>query len=65
MFGAYIDCTNPKEGSLGVDSRFDVPYEVNYSWDSFRDVKSDNFTLDVTWDLESVAIRSITSYTDF
>ena len=65
MLESQIDCTNPKEGSLGVDARFDVPYEVNYSWDSFRDVKSDNFTLDVTWDLESVAIRSITSYTDF
>ena len=65
MLGTEIDCTNPKEGSAGIDSAFDRPYVVNYSWDSFRDVTSDNFTLDVNWNLASVALRSITSYTDF
>lgn len=65
MMGTEIDCTNPKEGSLGIDSAFDRPFVVNYAWDSFRDVTSDNMTVDVTWSGESVAVRSITSYTDF
>jgi outer membrane receptor protein involved in Fe transport len=65
MTGTEIDCTNPKEGSLGIDSAFDRPFVVNYAWDSFRDVTSDNMTVDVTWSGESVAVRSITSYTDF
>ena len=65
MVGTEIDCTNPKEGSLGIDSAFDRPFVVNYAWDSFRDVTSDNMTVDVTWSGESVAVRSITSYTDF
>ena len=65
MLGAEIDCTNPKEGSLGIDAAFDRPFVVNYAWDSFRDVSSDNMTVDVTWDRGSVAIRSITSFTDF
>ena len=65
MLGSEIDCTNPLPGSAGVDSAFDRPYVVNYSEDYSRDVTSDNAIVDLSWDLDKMTLKSITSWTEF
>ncbi|MGI9285807.1 MAG: TonB-dependent receptor, partial [Pseudomonadales bacterium] len=64
-FGRFEDCQNPAPGSAGVDSAFNEPNEVNYDVRNDRDNSEDNVTLEVNWELGSVALKSISSYTDF
>lgn len=54
------------EGDLGTDTSSNTrPWEVNFAGDSDKDVSSKNFTLQVDWDMDSMALRSITSSTEF
>ncbi len=65
VFGRSVDCQNPSPGAAGVDSLFNNPNEVNYDVSNDRDNSEDNVTLEVNWELGSVALKSISSYTDF
>lgn len=65
MLGTEVDCRNPALGAAGPDSAFDRPWVVNYDVDNFRDVSSDQFTLEVNVDWDAFSLKSITSFTDF
>ena len=53
------------EGGMGVDPRATEPWVVNFAGRSDRDISSDSFTLQVDWELDAFALRSITSFTKF
>lgn len=53
------------EGDLDVDPRAAQPWEVNFAGDSDKNISSENFTIQVDWIMDSVALRSITSSTEF
>lgn len=61
--GVY-DPINPRYGSQG--SRQDAgPWEIFRDGEHIRDNSEDVVALDVNWDMGPIALRSITSYTDF
>ncbi len=68
-FGQFVDCQNPAQGSAGVDSDFDEPWQVNYDVPNTRDNSEENLTLDVNWSPRfspiPINVRYIGSYTDF
>jgi iron complex outermembrane recepter protein len=64
-FGQITDCLNPLAGSLGVDSKLEAPYHVNYDVRSDRDNSENNTSLEVTWKKGDIRLKSISAYTDF
>lgn len=59
-----VDPINPRYGSFG--SRQDLgPWEIFRDGDHVLDNSEDVVALEVNWDLGPVAVKSITSYTDF
>jgi iron complex outermembrane receptor protein len=63
--GQLVDFGNPAPGSAGTNSSFDRPNEVSYDVENKRDNQEDNVTLELNWDLDSVTVKSVSSYTDF
>jgi outer membrane receptor protein involved in Fe transport len=63
--GQSLDSGNPAPGSAGTDSAFGRPNEVSYDVENNRDNQEDNITLELNWDLNSITVKSISSYTDF
>lgn len=65
-FGSVQDCQNPQNGSSALP-RGDTlgPWEISQDFVPAADVAEDNVTLELNWDTDPVAIKSITSYTDF
>lgn len=64
-YGQFTDCVNPAPGSLGTDSAFDKPNQVNYDVRNERDNSETNVTVQVNYAFDSMDFKSITSYTDF
>lgn len=62
--GTEEDC-GPGEGGQGIDPRAKQPWEVNFAGNSSRDITSESTSVQIDWDVGSVALRSITSYTEF
>ena len=65
-FGTVRDCQNPQNGSSGLP-RGDTlgPWEISQDFVPNADVAEDNVTLELNFDTAAVAVKSITSYTDF
>ncbi len=64
--GGNLDCNNPRRGSVGA-TPFDVtgPYDVEHDFVNESDLKEHSFTLEGNFDLGSVNLKSITSFTDY
>jgi len=60
-----LDFGNPGRGTAGTNSSFDRPNEVSYDVENKRDLQEDNLTIELNWDLDSVTVKSVSSYTDF
>jgi outer membrane receptor protein involved in Fe transport len=63
--GEILDFGNPGRGTAGTNSSFDRPNEVSYDVENKRDLQEDNLTIELNWDLDSVTVKSVSSYTDF
>jgi iron complex outermembrane receptor protein len=65
-YGTGIECNAPGRGNLGIDqSSIHTPWTVNRPKQTERDINSDSTTVQVDWDLGGMAVKSITSYTQF
>jgi iron complex outermembrane receptor protein len=65
-YGDDIVCNSPERGALGRDqSSVNTPWTINSPNHTIREVKSDTTTVQVDWDLGGMAVKSITSATDF
>lgn len=64
--GEILDCENPRRGSLGA-TPFDElgPFEVEQDFVPDGDVSEDVISLEANIDFGPVALKSISSYTDF
>ncbi len=64
-FGSVTDCQNPNRGP-GTEPFYDGnEHKVAYDFDPDNDLTESVFTLEINWDVGSVGVQSITSYTDF
>lgn len=64
--GTILDCQNPRRGSLGSESFATLgPYNIENDFVPEGDVQEDAISLEANFDFASVALKSITSYTEF
>ena len=65
--GPVTNCANPQRGSSGtpVYLQDTGPYTISQDYAPPIDLEEDSFTLTVDFDLGSVSVKSITSYSDF
>lgn len=65
--GTELDCQNPRGGSANSNLNWAEQglYEVEFDFVPNGDLTEDNVTLEVNWNLGSMAFKSVTSYTDF
>jgi outer membrane receptor protein involved in Fe transport len=64
-FGTVTDCQNPQRGGSQVPTGDTGPYEISQDFLPDMDVHETVVSLDINWDVGSVAIKSITAFTDF
>jgi iron complex outermembrane receptor protein len=65
-FGTGIVCESPSRGGLGLDQSVNqTPWTINSNTYTDRNVASDSATVQMEWDLDSMVLKSITSYTAF
>ncbi|MEL7448498.1 MAG: TonB-dependent receptor [Pseudomonadota bacterium] len=64
--GGNFDCANPRRGGVGT-TPFDVlgPYDIEQDFVNETDLVEDNITLEFNYDFDSIALKSITSWTDY
>ena len=64
--GGQLDCANSRRGSVGA-TPFNVlgPYQVEHDFTNEADLEEHNLTLEGNFDLGTVSLKSITSYTDY
>lgn len=64
--GANLDCIEPSPGSAGATPLNQLgPWDISHDFVRDMDLSDFNATLEVNWDFDNFAIKSITSYTDF
>lgn len=64
--GGQFDCNNPRRGSAGTSPFSDLgPYRIEQDFVNETDLVEDNFTLEINHDFSAMALKSITSFTDY
>ncbi|NIB40643.1 TonB-dependent receptor [Pseudomaricurvus alkylphenolicus] len=67
LYGEFLDCQNPRNGAGLSEVSYATQgfYDIEYDYVENGDLTEDNVTIEVNWDLDGMAFKSISSYTDF
>jgi iron complex outermembrane receptor protein len=66
LAGGNLDCTHPRRGAVGATPWDQLgPYDIEHDFVNETDLKEDSFTAEVNVDFTNMALKSITSYTDY
>lgn len=67
LYGEFRDCQNPRNGAglSNIDYGKQGLYDIEFDYVENGDLSEDNITVELNWQFDNMALKSITSYTDF